>query len=221
MTAAGPAAAIPPDRSPSATRTATSRSKATSARCASTPAPHSHRRRGLALHAPIRYILAQEESKRTKDQNARLLDYFLTYPGPRRSAPRLRAPTPSGAPQAQVRNSQRAGHVRDGKAARYLHPPGATIATEKSPPPFPLSSRRSPRTRRPIASASRAGSSPRSTRSPRASPSIDTGSFISERASSRPPRISAPRATSPSTANCSIILQPNLRPTGTSRPCSA
>ena len=36
----------------------------------------------LALHEPIRYILALEESKRTKDQNARLLDYFLTYDAP-------------------------------------------------------------------------------------------------------------------------------------------
>ena len=40
----------------------------------------------LALHEPIRYILAQEESKRTKDQNQRLLDYFLTYD----AAPELR-----------------------------------------------------------------------------------------------------------------------------------
>ena len=34
----------------------------------------------------VRYILAQEESKRTKDQNQRLLDYFLTYD----AAPELR-----------------------------------------------------------------------------------------------------------------------------------
>ncbi len=40
----------------------------------------------LALHEPIRYILSQEESKRTKDQNQRLLDYFLTYD----AAPELR-----------------------------------------------------------------------------------------------------------------------------------
>ncbi len=44
----------------------------------------------LALHEPIRYILAQEESKRTKDQNQRLLDYFLTYDAAPESAPRLR-----------------------------------------------------------------------------------------------------------------------------------
>ena len=36
----------------------------------------------LALYEPIRYILAQEESKRSKEQNARLLDYFLTYDAP-------------------------------------------------------------------------------------------------------------------------------------------
>jgi hypothetical protein len=36
----------------------------------------------LALHEPARYILQQEESKRTKEQNARLLDYFLTYDAP-------------------------------------------------------------------------------------------------------------------------------------------
>ena len=40
----------------------------------------------LALHEPIRYILAQDESKRTKEQNQRLLDYFLTYD----AAPELR-----------------------------------------------------------------------------------------------------------------------------------
>ena len=32
----------------------------------------------LALHEPIRYILAQDETKRNKDQKQRLLDYFLT-----------------------------------------------------------------------------------------------------------------------------------------------
>jgi hypothetical protein len=36
----------------------------------------------LALDEPIRFILAQEESKRTKDQKQRLLDYFLTYHSP-------------------------------------------------------------------------------------------------------------------------------------------
>jgi hypothetical protein len=36
----------------------------------------------LALHEPIRYILQQEESKRSKEQNARLLDYFLSYDAP-------------------------------------------------------------------------------------------------------------------------------------------
>jgi hypothetical protein len=36
----------------------------------------------LALYEPIRTILAQEESKRNKDQNTRLLDYFLTYEAP-------------------------------------------------------------------------------------------------------------------------------------------
>ena len=40
----------------------------------------------LALHEPIRYILAQDETKRTKDQNQRLLDYFLTHD----AAPELR-----------------------------------------------------------------------------------------------------------------------------------
>jgi hypothetical protein len=40
----------------------------------------------LSLKEPVRYILAQEESKRTKDQNQRLLDYFLTYD----AAPELR-----------------------------------------------------------------------------------------------------------------------------------
>ncbi len=36
----------------------------------------------LALHEPIRAILAQEESKRTKDQNSRLMDYYLRYESP-------------------------------------------------------------------------------------------------------------------------------------------
>jgi Protein of unknown function (DUF1553)/Protein of unknown function (DUF1549)/Planctomycete cytochrome C/Concanavalin A-like lectin/glucanases superfamily len=36
----------------------------------------------LALHEPARYILAQDENQRTKDQNQRLLDYFLTYHAP-------------------------------------------------------------------------------------------------------------------------------------------
>jgi mono/diheme cytochrome c family protein len=36
----------------------------------------------LALHEPIRFILAQEESKRSKEQKQRLLDYFLTYDAP-------------------------------------------------------------------------------------------------------------------------------------------
>jgi hypothetical protein len=36
----------------------------------------------LALHEPIRAILAQEESKRSKDQNGRLFDYFLRYESP-------------------------------------------------------------------------------------------------------------------------------------------
>ena len=33
----------------------------------------------LAIHEPVRFILSQEEGKRSKDQNQRLLDYFLTY----------------------------------------------------------------------------------------------------------------------------------------------
>ncbi len=33
----------------------------------------------LALDEPIRFILAQEESKRSKDQKQRLLDYYLTF----------------------------------------------------------------------------------------------------------------------------------------------
>jgi hypothetical protein len=40
----------------------------------------------LALHEPVHFMLSQEESKRTKDQNQRLLDYFLTYD----AAPELR-----------------------------------------------------------------------------------------------------------------------------------
>ena len=36
----------------------------------------------LALHEPVRYILAQDETKRTKEQNQRLLDYFLSYDAP-------------------------------------------------------------------------------------------------------------------------------------------
>ena len=40
----------------------------------------------LALDEPVRYILAQDEKKRTKEQNQRLLDYFLTY----HAAPELR-----------------------------------------------------------------------------------------------------------------------------------
>jgi mono/diheme cytochrome c family protein len=36
----------------------------------------------LALHEPIRFILAQEESKRSKEQKDRLLDYFLSYDAP-------------------------------------------------------------------------------------------------------------------------------------------
>ena len=36
----------------------------------------------LALHEPVRFILAEEESKRTKDQKQRLQDYFLTYDAP-------------------------------------------------------------------------------------------------------------------------------------------
>jgi hypothetical protein len=33
----------------------------------------------LAIHDPVRFILLQAESKRSKDQNQRLLDYYLTY----------------------------------------------------------------------------------------------------------------------------------------------
>ncbi len=33
----------------------------------------------LALHEPIRFILTQDESKQSKEQKQRLLDYFLTY----------------------------------------------------------------------------------------------------------------------------------------------
>jgi len=36
----------------------------------------------LAIHEPIRFILSQEESKRTKEQKDRLRDYFLTYDAP-------------------------------------------------------------------------------------------------------------------------------------------
>jgi hypothetical protein len=36
----------------------------------------------LALHEPARYILTQDEAKRSKDQNQRLRDYFLTYDAP-------------------------------------------------------------------------------------------------------------------------------------------
>ena len=36
----------------------------------------------LALHEPIRFILGQEESKRTAEQKQRLRDYFLTYDAP-------------------------------------------------------------------------------------------------------------------------------------------
>jgi hypothetical protein len=40
----------------------------------------------LALHEPIRFILSQDEGKRTRDQKQRLQDYFLTYD----AAPALR-----------------------------------------------------------------------------------------------------------------------------------
>jgi hypothetical protein len=33
----------------------------------------------FAIHDPVRFILLQSEGKRSKDQNQRLLDYFLTY----------------------------------------------------------------------------------------------------------------------------------------------
>jgi hypothetical protein len=36
----------------------------------------------LAVHEPIRVILAEQESKRSKEQQQRLLDYFLTYDAP-------------------------------------------------------------------------------------------------------------------------------------------
>ena len=36
----------------------------------------------LAWHEPVRYILSQEESKRSKDQKQRLREYFLTYDAP-------------------------------------------------------------------------------------------------------------------------------------------
>src|SRR5262249_30520029 len=36
----------------------------------------------LALRDPIRFILDQDESTRSKEQKQRLLDYFLTYDGP-------------------------------------------------------------------------------------------------------------------------------------------
>ena len=36
----------------------------------------------LAIHEPIRYLLAQEDSKRSKADEQRLLDYFLTYDAP-------------------------------------------------------------------------------------------------------------------------------------------
>jgi hypothetical protein len=40
----------------------------------------------LAVHEPVRYILAEDEKKRTKEQTGRLLDYFLSYD----AAPELR-----------------------------------------------------------------------------------------------------------------------------------
>jgi hypothetical protein len=36
----------------------------------------------LALHEPLRYILASDEWERSEEQNQRLLDYFLTYDAP-------------------------------------------------------------------------------------------------------------------------------------------
>jgi hypothetical protein len=36
----------------------------------------------LAVHEPVRFILAQEESKRTREQKQRLQDYFLSYDAP-------------------------------------------------------------------------------------------------------------------------------------------
>jgi hypothetical protein len=36
----------------------------------------------LALHEPIRFILSQDETKRSREQKQRLLDYFLTYDAP-------------------------------------------------------------------------------------------------------------------------------------------
>ena len=77
----------------------------------------------LALHEPIRYILAQDETKRTKDQNQRLLDYFLTRDAAPRIAPRLRR---AQHPQSEARPNKKgnrdvASHGGDGQAARHFH----------------------------------------------------------------------------------------------------
>ena len=77
----------------------------------------------LALHEPIRYILAQDEAKRTKDQNQRLLDYFLTYdaaPELRRVYAELNA-LKTRLAQAKKEIVDDAGDGGDGQAARHLH----------------------------------------------------------------------------------------------------
>ena len=67
-------------------RTTTSPSRATSADSASTTAPSLPPTPKPWRARTLRCILAQDETKRTKDQNQRLLDYFLTCD----AAPELR-----------------------------------------------------------------------------------------------------------------------------------
>ena len=76
----------------------------------------------LALHEPIRAVLAVEEGKRSKDQKQRLLDYFLTYEAPRRLAARLRGVERAEGPAraGKERHSERPGHGGNGAAARHV-----------------------------------------------------------------------------------------------------
>ena len=78
-----------------------------------------------SLHEPVRYILAQPEGKRSKDQNARLLDYFLTYDAPRGSAARLlRTRTGSRPARRSCARASSPSQVMAemAQAARHVHP---------------------------------------------------------------------------------------------------
>ena len=216
-----------PARSPSAIPTTASRSKAKSAACGSTIArcspPMPKPWRCMSRSAFILTRGGDKRSQATRSSGCSII-----------SSPTMPPPICAASMRNSTTLKERLAEVKKeivnvqvmaemAQAARHLHPGARRLSQPRrkghTRRARALSAAAQGRARRTV-SAWRSGCSARSIRSPRASPSIATGSSISESAWSRPRKISARRATLPSSATCSTGSPSSSRRAGTSRPCS-